>query len=203
MKNLDLGKKIKELRFRKGFSQEELADLTQLSLRTIQRIENGETEARGDSLKRIAQALNITPEELTGQTIHPEEHETNSRYLMLLNLSALSFLIFPILGIIAPLVLWSLKKNTVKNIDVASKRLVNFQISWFILVTIIPIVILLMFIFHISLKNIRLNNLLNTFYLMMAVFGLYGLNFLYIIFNTIRVFNNKDVIYKPALRFIR
>lgn len=203
MNNLEIGKKVKELRNRKGFSQEELAEITQLSLRTIQRIENGETEARGDSLKRIAQALNITPEELTGQIIKPEEQEANNRFLMLLNLSALSFLIFPILGIIAPLVLWSLKKNTVKNIDVASKRLVNFQISWFILVTIIPIVILLMFIFHIRLKSVQFSNLLDGLYLMVGVLGLYGLNFLYIVFNAFRVYQNKQVIYKPAIPFIR
>ncbi len=36
--------RIKELRSRKGFSQEKLADETGLNIRTIQRIENGETE---------------------------------------------------------------------------------------------------------------------------------------------------------------
>lgn len=43
MKNKELAQKIKSLRNRKGFSQEELAEKTGLSLRTIQRIENGET----------------------------------------------------------------------------------------------------------------------------------------------------------------
>ena len=51
MKNLELSKKIKELRTRKGLSQEELSEEAGLSLRTIQRIENGETEPRSDSLK--------------------------------------------------------------------------------------------------------------------------------------------------------
>jgi transcriptional regulator with XRE-family HTH domain len=41
--------RIKELRTRRGFSQEELSERTGLSLRTIQRIENGETEPRGDT----------------------------------------------------------------------------------------------------------------------------------------------------------
>jgi transcriptional regulator with XRE-family HTH domain len=64
MKNIDLGIKIKGLRTRKGFSQEELAGNAGLSLRTIQRIENNETEARGDTLIRLAAALNTTPDEL-------------------------------------------------------------------------------------------------------------------------------------------
>ena len=53
MKNKNLSKKVKELRKRKGFSQEELAENSGLSLRTIQRIENGETEPTGETLKRI------------------------------------------------------------------------------------------------------------------------------------------------------
>ncbi len=199
MSNFDIGKKIKELRNRKGLSQEELADLTQLSLRTIQRIENGETEARGDSLKKLAGALGITPEELIGHSskLDETEKENNNQYLVLLNLSALSFLVFPILGIIVPLIFWSLKKNTVKNIDILSKRLINFQISWFILATIIPMAIVIMFIFH-----VRLGISLGPKFLI-GVFILYGFNILYILFNTVRLYNNKSVIYQPAIPFIR
>jgi transcriptional regulator with XRE-family HTH domain len=47
MKNKELAQRIKELRNRRCFSQEELSEKTGLSLRTIQRIENGETEPRG------------------------------------------------------------------------------------------------------------------------------------------------------------
>ena len=62
-KNL-LGLRIKELRKRKGMSQEFLADESGLSLRTIQRIENGETNPTGESLKRLSNALNVNPDEL-------------------------------------------------------------------------------------------------------------------------------------------
>lgn len=195
MNNFDIGKKVKELRNRKGFSQEELAEITQLSLRTIQRIENGETEARGDSLKRLANALGITAEELTAQSSAStvEINEDKSRYLMLLNLSALSFLIFPILGIIAPLVLWSLKKGAVKNIDVLSKRLINFQISWFIFTTVSTFVMMTMSFLH----------LYHMEELLLGIIGLYGFNILYIAFNAFRVYKNKGVIYQPAIPFIR
>jgi transcriptional regulator with XRE-family HTH domain len=54
MENLELQKRVKELRIKKGLSQEELADNTALSLRTIQRIENKETVPRGDTLKKTS-----------------------------------------------------------------------------------------------------------------------------------------------------
>uniref|UniRef100_UPI0030F528A3 helix-turn-helix domain-containing protein n=1 Tax=uncultured Wocania sp. TaxID=2834404 RepID=UPI0030F528A3 len=69
MKNKNLANRVKELRKRKGFSQEELTEISGLSLRTIQRIENGETEPRGDTFKRLANALNVTPDELIDWTL--------------------------------------------------------------------------------------------------------------------------------------
>lgn len=49
MNNQNLAGKIRDLRNRKGFSQEQLSEETKLSLRTIQRIENGESIPRGDT----------------------------------------------------------------------------------------------------------------------------------------------------------
>ena len=42
--NKDLAKRVKELRKRNGITQELLAENSGLSLRTVQRIENGETQ---------------------------------------------------------------------------------------------------------------------------------------------------------------
>lgn len=61
---------IKQLRKSKGLSQENLSDKSGLSLRTIQRIENGETIPRGDSLNRIANAMDVS-------TGHFNKHEGN------------------------------------------------------------------------------------------------------------------------------
>jgi transcriptional regulator with XRE-family HTH domain len=132
MKTYNLGKKIKDLRNRKGLSQEELAEQAQISLRTVQRIENDETEARGDTLKRLAFALNITPEYLTELPVKSTEisDDDNRGFLALFNLSALSFIIFPLLGIFLPLALWISSRKKLNNIDKPCKRLINFQISW-------------------------------------------------------------------------
>ncbi|MDO5971388.1 helix-turn-helix transcriptional regulator [Flavivirga aquimarina] len=59
MKNLELSIVIKKLRTDKDFSQEKLSEKSGLSLRTIQRLENGETEPRGDTLKRLINALEL------------------------------------------------------------------------------------------------------------------------------------------------
>lgn len=64
MNNRNLAIKIKDLQHRKGFSQEQLAEESKLSLRTIQWIEKGESIPRGDTLMKLTQALGVTPDDL-------------------------------------------------------------------------------------------------------------------------------------------
>ncbi|MDO5968602.1 helix-turn-helix domain-containing protein [Flavivirga aquimarina] len=59
-----IGKKISETRKSKGLTQEELAELSKVNLRTIQRIENNESEPRGKTLILICEALDIDIEDL-------------------------------------------------------------------------------------------------------------------------------------------
>jgi transcriptional regulator with XRE-family HTH domain len=73
MENEKLAQRVKELRKLNGLSQEELAKNSGLSLRTIQRVENGETEPTGETLKRISSALDVTPNELIGKDGNKEE----------------------------------------------------------------------------------------------------------------------------------
>ena len=64
MNRESLANNLKQLRKKKGFSQQELAALSQLSLRTVQRIEKGETEPIGHTLTQLANALEVSPEQL-------------------------------------------------------------------------------------------------------------------------------------------
>jgi transcriptional regulator with XRE-family HTH domain len=57
MKQPELGKKILELRLSKGFTQNELAEKCNLSIRTIQRIELGEVIPRSFTIKTIFSTL--------------------------------------------------------------------------------------------------------------------------------------------------
>lgn len=50
---------IKDARQRKGYTQQELADLTGISIRSVQRIENGEVTPRGYTLRVLAEQLDL------------------------------------------------------------------------------------------------------------------------------------------------
>jgi transcriptional regulator with XRE-family HTH domain len=202
MKDNIIGEKIKSLRIAQGLSQAELANQTTLSLRTIQRIENSETEARGDSLIRLAKALNVTPKELTKNPIDIDglPKVENNSYLLMLNLSAICFLAFPLLGIIAPLVLWSLKKGTIKNIDLVAKRLINFQISWLLLgFTLWVVIVVLQFINSGGYLSIGGYDIIVLF---VGSVGMYAINLIYIIVNAILLLRRRIVVYQPAISFI-
>lgn len=76
MTNRNVHVKIKELRESKGLSQEELSEKAGISLRTIQRMENGESIPRGSTLKNIASSLDVSldyfntiPEEINDSTL--------------------------------------------------------------------------------------------------------------------------------------
>ena len=146
MTNNHLAIKLKALRNLKGMSQEVLADESGLSLRTIQRIENGVTNPTGDSLKRLANALNVNPDELIDWAI-----KEDNRYLVFLNLSTLTFLFFPVLGIIVPFMLWTSKKDKIKGINTLGRDLINFEITWIILLFFFSI----FYVFNFKIWNFR------------------------------------------------
>lgn len=69
--------KLSELRLEKGMTQEELANATGISLRTIQRIELGQVKPRAYSLKKIAEALKVDFNELHHQDQHLMKNLSN------------------------------------------------------------------------------------------------------------------------------
>lgn len=196
-----ISEKIKTLRMARGLSQAEMAAQTALSLRTIQRIENGNTEARGDSLIRIAKALNTTPEELSKSSVdrNIQSKVENFNYLLMLNLSALCFLALPLLGIIMPLLLWLLKKETIINIDRIAKSLLNFQISWLLLGVILLIILIILSVFFPrSLVGSHSEKIM-----LVGIITMYAINLTYIIFNAILLVKKRTVIYQPAIIFFK
>lgn len=189
-KNL-LGQRIKELRKQKGMSQEFLSEESGLSLRTIQRIEKGETNPTGESLKRLSNALNVNPDELIDWSIKEDK-----RYLTFLNLSALTFLLFPLLGILIPFILWTSRKGKIKNINKLGKDLINFEITWTLLLFFIPF---LWFLF--SKIGILESFTLSMIFIIIGV--MYFINLIFILLNTLRISNGNDIIYNPKFKFLR
>lgn len=64
MKQPQLGQKIQEWRKAKGMTQEELVELCNINVRTIQRIEAGEVTPRSFTVKSILEALEVSPNEV-------------------------------------------------------------------------------------------------------------------------------------------
>ena len=191
MKNPHLAIRVKEIRNQKGMSQEILAEESGLSLRTVQRIENGESNPTGDTLKRLSNALQVNPDGLIDWTIKEDKE-----YLIFLNLSALSFIFFPLLGILVPFIMWTSKKGKLKNVNKIGRELINFEITWTILLFFIP------FSWFIINKIGLLENLTFSTIIAIAVM-MYFLNFIFITFNTFRISNKKDVVYYSLIKFLR
>ncbi len=129
MNSKGLGKRIQELRKLNGITQEELADKTNLSVRTIQRIENGETDPRNFTLQAIAEALNVEIKDLVdeAQKEHPVVDESYVKsWLAILHLSGFLCLLIP------PLLVYILKKDEIPEMEQHGKDVLNFQLSMWI-----------------------------------------------------------------------
>lgn len=64
VKLLELGNKIRLERMKRDISQEKLAEIANLSIRTISDIERGITDIRYTNLLQIAEAFNLSLSEL-------------------------------------------------------------------------------------------------------------------------------------------
>jgi transcriptional regulator with XRE-family HTH domain len=190
MGNSDLLKRVKELRAKKGLSQEQLAEGSGLSLRTIQRIENGETMPRGDTLRRLAVALKVSPDEIIDWQVLEDR-----KVLTILSLSQFGYLAFPLLGIIIPLAIWILKKDKVKYVDDVGKAILNFQISWVITLFLSYITITASLVFNLGFRP-------PTFSMIIIIVFLYSYNALMIVVNTLKIQRGNKVQYIPAFAFL-
>lgn len=123
--------KLKAYREKLNLTQEELTELSGISVRTIQRVEAG-TEPKGQTLKILAKTLGVEEKELLNlekeitTTTELETPEINYSILKIINLSSLPLTVFPPANIIVPLILmFVLKQN-----NSLTKQLITVQIFW-------------------------------------------------------------------------
>ena len=79
----NLAKTLKELRALRGMSQEYLAEESRVGLRTIQRIENNESKPTGETIKRIANALDVELNQLVNFKSATETSDIKSTIIFL------------------------------------------------------------------------------------------------------------------------
>ncbi|SEH59489.1 Uncharacterized conserved protein, Tic20 family [Paenimyroides aquimaris] len=187
-----IGTKITQLRKQKAFSQEQLAELAKVNVRTIQRIENNETTPRGATLKLICDALGVTPDEI----VNFEKTEDHT-FLIWLHLSVMLGYVLPMGNIILPLILWLSNKNRIEHVNEQGKNILNFQILYSVVTFIIISFGALSKIIH-SKGTIGLEEAL----IIVLVLGM--INFFFPIINAIRI--SKGTIknfYPTVIRFIK
>jgi transcriptional regulator with XRE-family HTH domain len=123
---METGRLIKELRIKKGMTQEELAMKTEVSARTIQRIENGEVDPRVYTLQMIARALEVDYN-LFVENEPDEEQEIQkvnvNNWLGLLHMSGFIPLILP------TVIIWHHKKDKIKGMSEHYRDIISFQLK--------------------------------------------------------------------------
>jgi uncharacterized Tic20 family protein len=186
-----IAKKIIHYRKLKGVTQETLAEVTGLNVRTIQRIESGEVDPRLYTLKSIADALDVNLEELLPE---PTQHELNQ--IAVLHITPAGFFLFPLIGnVLLPFIFWMLKREEVNGINKHGKDILNGQLTYSIVISIIfgiqvafiiatmfspdnPFLIKFFMHFPIYMVSVMLASII--------IFGIFpGIN-------AIRVYNGKD-----------
>ena len=131
MDKTSIAKKIIHFRKLKGITQENLAEITGLNVRTIQRIESGEVDPRLYTLKSIADALGVNLEELLPE---PTQHELNQ--LAILHITPAGFFLFPVIGnVLLPFIFWMLKREEINGINKHGKDIINGQLTYSIVIS--------------------------------------------------------------------
>ncbi len=115
MKQPDLGLKVSELRKEKGFTQEQLAEVCEVTPRTIQRIESGEVEPRAFTRNSLSNVLEFD--------LGKNDIENERFWVAALHLSSMFCIV------LIPLLIWSWMKNRSYQIDKHGRQVMNFQIT--------------------------------------------------------------------------
>ncbi|MFN8240266.1 MAG: helix-turn-helix domain-containing protein [Bacteroidales bacterium] len=123
---METGRLIRELRIKKGMTQEELADKTEVSARTIQRIENGEVDPRAYTLQMIAKALEVDYSLFT-MNDGSEDNDLNKTgsitWTALIYLSCMVPLVFP------TVLIWHNKKNSITGLSHHYRTALSYQLT--------------------------------------------------------------------------
>lgn len=128
MENQSLSKNLVYQRKLKGYSQEKLAELSGVTVRTIQRIERGEVNSHMNTLKLLADALEIDMEALLPLE-NPKNEAIQTKWLLLLHSVPLLGALIPLTNIVLPLFIWIHKREDNPIYDSHGRAVINFQIT--------------------------------------------------------------------------
>ena len=132
METQSLGNNLIYQRKLKGYSQEELSQKTEVTIRTIQRIEKGAVNPHLQTVKLLAAALSINVDDLLVLE-NPKEESIHKKWLLLMHGTPLLGFVLPFCNVLFPLFLWIHKREDNSLYDEHGIRIVNFHITVLIL----------------------------------------------------------------------
>ncbi len=106
---------------------------------------------------------------------------TERTYLMLMHLSQFASWVFPLVGIIVPILMWTTNKDTNAEVDRHGKNILNFSISF-------------------AIYSIGLTILILTIPLLIVLFGIYAVA---VIIASIKASNGEYWEYPLTIKFIK
>jgi len=132
MNNQSLAERLKYHRKSKGFSQEELSNKTNVTVRTIQRIEKAEVNPHLNTIKLLSVALDIEVNELL-PLANPKEETIKKKWLLLLHATPLLGIFIPLCNVLLPLFIWIHKREDNPIYNEHGIKVINFQITTLLL----------------------------------------------------------------------
>ena len=133
MNHPNLADRLRYHRKIKGYSQEELSKRTNVTVRTIQRIENAEVNPHLNTIKLLAAALDVEIIELM-PIDNPKEETIQKKWLLLMHATPLIGNFIPFCNILIPLFLWIHKREDNPVYDQHGVKVINFQITTLLLI---------------------------------------------------------------------
>lgn len=170
-----------------GFSQEALAECSGVSLRTIQRVERGATIPRGHTAQALAKALGVPLAALqapdapggAGPSGADPALRADPDVLQLLNLSALSFLLLPLLNLLVPWLVWRARRHDTAHAAAVGRRVLGFQLLWqvgsfFVFLLLVGVQLVAARTYHVVLPGLFVGGLVFLYALNVCTVGYYA-----------------------------
>lgn len=185
MENNSLAKNLTYQRKLKGYSQEDLSEKTNVAVRTIQRIEKGDTNPHLQTIKLLAAALEIEVEDLL-ELENPKTENLQKKWLLLLHGTPILGLVLPLCNILFPLFLWIHKREDNPIYEVHGRAVINFQIT-------MTFLFILSFIALITIEGLG-------FFFFVAVIPF---TIIVTMFNIVLAINSQKCYYPLAIPFLK
>lgn len=130
---MNLHERISKTRKEKGLTQEELAAMSNVTVRTIQRIEKGESIPRSFTLKALAKALDRPYDWLLADevTIPANSRQNDAiHFLKVFNLSCFAYIIVPWVHFLIPNCILKRQKNLQEDVISFGRKIIRQQLYW-------------------------------------------------------------------------